>query len=281
MPTQPAARSGGASAPLRVLVADDNEINQLVACELLAYLGHQVDGAADGVQAVARASAQTYDLILMDLTMPGLDGHAAARDIRAAERGSARRTCIVALTARSLVDLTEADDPGVFDGYLAKPLRLGEDLDRVLARAGQSAVRGPGTDAVAPAVSDPMAGWGVGSEAWQVLVELAAHGGLSLPRYVRILLEDAPARLAHLRAAVAEGDAATVELEAHTLKSGAREFGAKRLVDLCQELEDLGRGGGGSAAATLLAQIEWAWPQLRDDLVVHLQQWAAAQDAGS
>jgi CheY-like chemotaxis protein len=281
MPTQSTARSGGVSVLLRVLVADDNEINQMVACELLLHMGHQVDTAADGAQAVARAAAQAYDLILMDLSMPGLDGRAAARAIRAAERNGGGRACIVALTARSLAEVSDSDIEGDFDAYLAKPLRPGQDLDAVLAQAGGRGTCGRAPTAVRLKGGDATAGWGVGSDAWETLVQLTAHGGLSLPRYVRILLEDAPPRLAHLRAAVEAGDAATVELEAHTLKSGAREFGATRLVALCQELEDLGRGGGGPAAAALLAQIEWAWPRLRDDLVVHLQRWAAAQEAPS
>lgn len=118
-------------AGLRVLLVEDNPVNTMVASGLLSYSGCSVEAVTDGEEAVRRASQQTYDMILMDVRMPGMDGLEATRRIRAAE--TTRRVPIVALTASAFVgDRDECYQAGM-DDYLGKPFTV-EALRAVLAR---------------------------------------------------------------------------------------------------------------------------------------------------
>ncbi len=95
---------------------------------------------------------------------------------------------------------------------------------------------------------------------------MASQGQFSVARYVRIFLQDGPQRLANLRKALGADDGVSLEREAHTLKGGAREFGAVEMASLCQELEDMGERGDLKSAADLLVRVETAYAQLRDEL---------------
>jgi len=129
-PDPPAA----APAAPRVLLVDDNPINQLVAREMLASLGVDVDTAADGEEALARLALGAYALVFMDVMMPRLDGLEATRQWRRhEERARARRVPIVALTANAMAADRERCLAAGMDDYLAKPVRR-EQLAQMLAR---------------------------------------------------------------------------------------------------------------------------------------------------
>ena len=131
-----------AQRPLRILVADDSPVNQEVAKGLLELCGHQVTLADDGQQAVDHFEREEFDLILMDIEMPELDGLAATRRVRAieAERGGDARTPVIALSAHALVGFSAECEEAGMDGYLAKPIRPDElfDLTRSLAEQPDS-----------------------------------------------------------------------------------------------------------------------------------------------
>ena len=110
-----------AASRLRILLADDNHANRLVASCILEERGHQVETAGDGRQAIRLAQANHYDVILMDVQMPGLDGLEATAVIRAREGGS-RRVPIIAMTAYDLPEDRERCLAAGMDGYLAKPI---------------------------------------------------------------------------------------------------------------------------------------------------------------
>ncbi|MBL8238784.1 MAG: response regulator [Bryobacterales bacterium] len=122
------------SPPLRVLLAEDNPINQLVASRLLEKLGHSVEAAANGILAVEAYQRSDWDLILMDCQMPGLDGYAATREIRRLEARLGRRTRIVALTAHAMTEDKRKCLEAGMDDYITKPLEP-EELLRVLQDA--------------------------------------------------------------------------------------------------------------------------------------------------
>jgi signal transduction histidine kinase/ActR/RegA family two-component response regulator len=126
-----AVRSDATAAPLHVLLVEDNPVNQKVATRMLEKLGHRVDVASNGFEAVDAAARTSYDAVLMDCQMPELDGYGAAARIRASE--TSRRVPIVAVTANAAVDDRERCFESGMDDYLAKPLRL-PDLSRVLDR---------------------------------------------------------------------------------------------------------------------------------------------------
>ena len=108
--------------PMRVLVAEDNMVNRELARHLLARLGHEVVMAADGNEVLARLEEQPCDLILMDLWMPDLDGLAACERIRASEKGSGRRTPIIALTAHAMSGDMDVCISAGCDYYATKPI---------------------------------------------------------------------------------------------------------------------------------------------------------------
>jgi CheY-like chemotaxis protein/nitrogen-specific signal transduction histidine kinase len=245
----------------RVLVAEDNQVNQKVAVRMLERLGYRADVAADGVEAVEAVSRIPYAAVLMDVQMPEMDGHEATTEIRRREAGSARRTPIIAMTANAMQgDREKALESGM-DDYLAKPVRQ-EELDAMLERwisqptprpdreplAQKSGGGDPGTDDVAPALD---------------LSVLKSRRGPqqrgeadNLARIVGLFLEDVPPRLEALRRAVERGDAREVEETAHLLKGGSGYMGAVRMVEICAELQDLGASGELSRAQEVLDALE-------------------------
>jgi signal transduction histidine kinase/DNA-binding response OmpR family regulator len=125
------ARVSETHGPLKILVAEDNTVNQLVITRLLHKRGHQVTVVADGRSAVTAVAGTHFDVVLMDVQMPELDGLQATQEIRKAEAGSRRHVPIVALTAHAMQsDQQRCLDSGM-DGYLVKPINPNE-LDRIL-----------------------------------------------------------------------------------------------------------------------------------------------------
>jgi signal transduction histidine kinase/ActR/RegA family two-component response regulator len=124
-----------ATQGLRILVAEDNEVNRLVISSLLVHLGHSCDMAGDGLEALAMVTSKTYDLVLMDIQMPNLDGMAAARRIRALE-GDVAQIPIIALTANAMVEDRNAYIAAGMDDHVSKPVEAKEiaaAISRVLA----------------------------------------------------------------------------------------------------------------------------------------------------
>lgn len=120
-------------AGVRVLLAEDNEVNRMVGVRMLRSLGCTVETAVNGAEAVQKALADDYDLILMDVQMPEMDGFEATRNIRAAEASRGRRHIIIAMTAHSLEDDRRACLEAGMDDYLSKPVKR-ERLAEMLAR---------------------------------------------------------------------------------------------------------------------------------------------------
>jgi len=142
-PAAPAATPVRAARQLRVLVAEDNTVNQKLAEHLLARRGHHPAVAGNGAKAIAMLAAGGFDLVLMDLQMPEMDGFEATAAIRNLERGTGTRVPIVALTAHAMEgDRQRCLDAGM-DGYVSKPIKaveLFEVIDRVMAQAKNDAV---------------------------------------------------------------------------------------------------------------------------------------------
>jgi len=134
-----AARTSEGQAPLNVLVAEDNAVNQLVMTRLLQKRGHQVTIVSDGRQAIDAVAANAFDVVFMDVQMPELDGLQATREIRRREAGTHQRIPIVALTAHAMQSDMERCLEAGMDQYLSKPINPAE-LDKVL-RSRSSPVR--------------------------------------------------------------------------------------------------------------------------------------------
>ena len=128
--------------PLRILLAEDNVVNQKVALRLLGQLGYRADVAANGLEAIDAVARQTYDVVLMDVQMPELDGLGASREINQRWPGE-RRPRLVAMTANALQGDRELCEAAGMDDYVAKPIRV-EELVAALGRCRRRASRRPG-----------------------------------------------------------------------------------------------------------------------------------------
>ena len=212
---------------IRVLLVEDNPVNQIVAADLLRLEGHEVAIAVDGECAVTMAMEGDYDIILMDVQLPGMSGVEATQRIRREEAASGCHVPIVALTAHALQGDEERFRQAGMDGYLPKPLSPGQ-LRKMVLKAADSG----------PAPEHPQAEDLVDRAVWEDLRSREATGGVSLQLYVDVFLDDAPKRLSAMQDALAAGDLTSLEIAAHTLCGGARELGAPRLQALCRQIED-------------------------------------------
>jgi signal transduction histidine kinase/DNA-binding response OmpR family regulator len=226
---------------VRVLVAEDNPVNQKVAVRLLERVGISADAVANGVEAVEAVSRGDYALVLMDVQMPEMDGLAAARELR--RRGAV--VPIVALTANAMDGDRERCLAAGMDGYLSKPI-IEEELVRAL-------------DRFLPHEN--------GSPLDAAMVERLREVGPGFLREIaRIYLDDAPARLTALREAVAGSDAHAISTAAHAFKSGSGNIGAMIVHDLCAELEIMGRHGNLAGVADKLADLEREYARVEQAL---------------
>jgi CheY-like chemotaxis protein/HPt (histidine-containing phosphotransfer) domain-containing protein len=266
----------GQRLPLRILLAEDNLTNQKVALQLLGRLGYRADLAANGRQALEATEKQEYDVVLMDMQMPEMDGLDATRQIRA-RRGPSTPPYIVAMTANAMQGDREACFAAGMNDYVSKPivppalmaaLERGAEATREQARAGTMA---PAAASAVDAAPDGATG-GNGHAPMldeTALASLRAMGDGNpefLSELIGTFLEDAPRLLGQLRQAVGAGDAATVRLVAHGLKSNGAEFGATAFSDLCKELETKGRASDLDGAEALLSRIEATYAELSEAL---------------
>ena len=237
--------AGGSLSGRRVLLAEDNAVNRLVAGRLLERLGCAVDIAHDGEEAVAAAARGGYDCVLMDVQMPRVDGLRATQRIRRLS-GPRGRVPVVGVTAGATDADRDACRVAGMDAYLSKPFRA-EDLAAVLEHAVGGASLSPA--APAPRQRDGHgAGAGEGGGAPDevpaldpaTVAALAALGGGRrdvLAEVGRAFLSDSLPRTERLAAALRARDDATARLEAHALKGAAGALGATVLGSLCRAVE--------------------------------------------
>jgi CheY-like chemotaxis protein len=219
----------GQTTPLRILLAEDNATNQKLAVALLGRLGYRPDVAANGREAVDALARQPYDLVLMDVQMPEMDGFDATRHVRRVLPPE-RQPRIVAMTANAMQGDREACLAAGMDDYVSKPIRLNE-LIRVLSFPPR-----------VPGAGYPLAGGGAGSApldpaGMSNLLEILGGDFADLATIIDTWLEDLPRLLGDLGDYAAKGDAAGVQRMAHSLKSNAADFGATSLAAMCQGLE--------------------------------------------
>ena len=244
----PPASAPGAPQPLayRVLVAEDNRTNQMVAAAMLAINGCACEFAANGREALEAARAGHFDLILMDCSMPDMDGYEATAQIRAHEMGSARRTPLVAMTANTQSGDAEKCLAAGMDDYLAKPITLVElrqKLDKWLPRIQADM---DGDDAGSP-IDLP------------TFAKLREVMGPMLPQAVAPFLEDTAQYLLELEAAVHGRDAGTARARAHAIKGASGNLGAGGLAQLAKEAEELAMAGDLEQIVPLLARLRMAY----------------------
>jgi signal transduction histidine kinase/DNA-binding response OmpR family regulator/PAS domain-containing protein len=259
LPSDPAPKLDeqmGQQFPLRILLAEDNATNQKLALRLLARLGYQADVVGNGLEALQAVQRQPYDVVLMDVQMPELDGLEATRRLRR-ELPQSLQPQIIAMTANAMQGDREMCLAAGMDDYVSKPIRV-EELVRALGSVGaggrgNSRARGNGGNQP-PASLD--------TNALKNLQEVLGGEFGFLAELVDSFLEDAPGLLAEMQRFLAAGDAVGVRRVAHSLKSNGADFGAGEFSALCKELEHLTKGGSLEGAAELVGQIRAEYPRV-------------------
>jgi signal transduction histidine kinase/CheY-like chemotaxis protein/putative methionine-R-sulfoxide reductase with GAF domain len=216
----------GERHPLRILLAEDNTVNQQIALLVLESMGYRADVAANGREAVEAVARLPYDLVLMDVQMPEMDGLEATRRIRSGAATAQPR--IVAMTANALQGDREACLAAGMDDYLAKPIRP-EELAAALAATPNRT-----QDRPTVTILDPSA---------LARIEAIAPNPAALARLVASFVDNGGALIAQLADAAGKGDAVALRRHAHTLKSNAASFGATELAAECASLEAKARTG--------------------------------------
>jgi PAS domain S-box-containing protein len=272
----------------RVLLAEDNPVNQEVARAMLEGFNCSVDVAADGLQAVDAFLKNQYDIVFMDCQMPGMDGYEATRIIRDHERSrnlnrengesGESRIPIIALTAHALQGYREECLAAGMDDYLTKPFH-GEQLKDMLQRWAKGrtkvpvALKGfsdrtplsttapsntgqlketPSIAGISSPSPDP-----IDYKALEQIFALQRNGSSDLLiKVINIFLRDAPERINTMRDAVMSGDASVFQRAAHSLKSSCANVGALHLSSLCKEIESMGRANTIDQTAELLSQVD-------------------------
>jgi CheY-like chemotaxis protein/HPt (histidine-containing phosphotransfer) domain-containing protein len=231
---------------LRVLLAEDQEVNRRVAMRMLERLGCRADVAADGAEALQALAAVAYDVVLMDVHMPVMDGLDATVEFRRRERtkGSRRRTPLVALTGLSEDGDRRLCFAAGMDDYLVKPL-VAEDLRDVLERWGASRT---------PAIDRDRLKTMCGGDA-QFERELLASFRESATRAMNAIAD-----------AVEHGDAAQLASEAHCLRGVCLTIGAAGLAEMAKSLEYSQNSKDREALVDLLSSLRAEWEVVRGDV---------------
>ncbi|MDR3416267.1 MAG: response regulator [Nevskia sp.] len=251
------ASSQVAAKPLagrRVLLAEDNRVNQEVAIEMLTLLGADTRLAVDGLEAVESLEQLRCDLVLMDCQMPKMDGYEATVSIRRREQERGLpRVPIIALTANAVIGDREACIAAGMDDYLSKPFSL-SDLLEAVARWLPGVTAGPPPVSQATPSKQQPAREPINRNTLDSMRRLQSQSGSNLMmRVVSAYMDDAPRRLKALQDAVEAGDARGLQKSAHAWKSSSMNVGADQLAALLKKLEQAGREGSCAGAAELVA----------------------------
>jgi PAS domain S-box-containing protein len=253
----PGAGAGGSQSPevplhrvMRILLVEDNPVNQRLAHEILRRRGHAVTLAAHGREALERLEEATFDLVLMDVQMPEMNGLEATRAIRAAEAGTDRHLPIVAMTAHAMAgDRERCLDAGM-DDYLTKPIRaeaLITHVERIAMRTDDASFGRPQT----PAFD------------LQEALERVDHDPELLAEIAGLFLTDSPEMLEAVSRSVAAADGDAVSRAAHKLKGAILTFGAAEAAALALSIERAGHDGDLATARADLPRLTQAIVRLR------------------
>jgi PAS domain S-box-containing protein len=248
-----ASRRARARQPLRVLLAEDNPVNQEVALRLLERRGHSVIVAENGRQALTAIERHKFDLVLMDVQMPEMGGLEATRLIREKEKSTGEHLPILAMTAHAMQGDRERCIAAGMDGYLAKPIdpkSFLQTVEGISQRAEQSAATPQ--DAVAAAAS----GEGRRSLDAKALLEWFSGNRTLLRSIVKTFRDDCPRMMARIRSALAANDANLLADGAHALKGSVGNFGPTAALDATREMEKIARQGKLDGAWELYATLE-------------------------
>jgi PAS domain S-box-containing protein len=236
----------GQRRPLRILLAEDNIINQKVATRILSQMGYRPDVAHNGVEVLEALERQKYDVILMDVQMPDMDGLEATRRIRTEYTG-ARRPWIIAMTANAMdSDRKNCFDSGM-DGYLSKPVRI-EALEAELVRSSENI------------------GQVVDFSVLSRFGEMTGSGSEAVRELVEIFSEETPQALQQIRENVERHHVQGINILAMQLGRACENFGAERMQLLCSNLQAAGKNGDFVLAAEFIDRLDSEFETVKSTL---------------
>jgi signal transduction histidine kinase/DNA-binding response OmpR family regulator/tetratricopeptide (TPR) repeat protein len=238
---------------LRILLAEDGLVNQRVACEFLERCGHEVVVANNGREAVEAVDRDAFDLVLMDVQMPEMDGFEATRAIRQKEDSTGHHIPIVAMTAGAFKDDRERCLNAGMDAYLSKPIRptaLYEVIDAIAVPSDADQDSGP-----ADSIMD-----------WNVALDQIGGSEALLRELMELFVEESGKLMPALRQAIEQPNRAEVRRLAHTIKGAATHFAAPSVVAAALRLETMGRDGHLAGAEEAYAQLQREVEQLNQAL---------------
>ena len=255
--------------PLRILLADDHTTNQKLGLMILERLGYRADVAANGLEVLQALERKTYDLVMMDIEMPEMDGLQATGEIH--RRWGDQAPPIIAMTANAIRGDRDRYLAAGMDEYVSKPIQV-----KALVRAMENCVAAPangadeqpnettdGADANGEAHNGSPRSDGdyLDSKAIENLLEVIGGDRAALGVLVQSFLDEAPKLLDKLSQAAETGDAEVIRRSAHTIKSSSNDFGAMTLAALCHDLEERGKAGEISDAAVRARQVRDEYAQ--------------------
>jgi PAS domain S-box-containing protein len=235
------------SRRLRVLLAEDQPINQKVAVRMLERLGHSAAVASNGREALDRLESETFDLVLMDVQLPEIDGLEAVGSLRVLERETGRRLPVFALTAHAMKGDRERCLAAGFDGYLTKPIRQ-DEFRETLSRAAEQIVEG---------VTRSILG---------ELFDARGHDPGSVSGRIDAFLASTTAEISRLDSAFESGDPARLVDGATALEPLARSIGAMDLAGACIALRAGAESGDVSRIGSAVATLRLAWARVLEAL---------------
>ncbi|HMD30967.1 MAG TPA: response regulator [Candidatus Acidoferrales bacterium] len=256
-----APSEGAPPRKLRILVADDVDVNRTIAAQLLESRGHQVISVDDGAPAVEAFRAERFDVVLLDVEMGAMGGLEATRAMRRIEKERGSRARILAMTGHGTPqDLRNCLQAGM-DGRVLKPFQVDVLFHEVEEAAPeQPAVEPAGEQAVRAEPPDGPKGFRE-----QLLARCAGDAAL-VAKLARIFLKDEPRLLSAVRQAVAEADAEKLSSSAHAIKGVVGHFGAQEAREAARRLEEMGRREDLKGLAEAFAALEAAVAPLRQEL---------------
>jgi CheY-like chemotaxis protein len=240
--------------PYRILLAEDNLVNQHLAVTLLNKLGHSVAVGRDGQEALQKWEEEKFDLLLLDVQMPELDGFGVTAAIRAKERKTGKHVAIVAMTAHAMKGDRERCLSAGMDDYIAKPITKAA-LHTVIQRCGPKPPAERTSSMESSAINREQALAGVGGDT-ELLLEIA-----------KIFMDQADTMLAAVEETVRKQDAPALERAAHSLKGSVGVFGAQAAKDSAFRLEQMGRNRDLGAAQQACESLSRELQLVKQDLL--------------
>ena len=241
---------------LRILLAEDNPVNQTLAMRVLERLGHKVQVVNNGKEAIGRAEAEEFDLIFMDVQMPEMDGLEATMAIRSAEAGTGKHVPIVAMTAHAMKGDRERCLSAGMDGYLSKPIRI-EELKQAISGAEQKRKMDDSLEQDSFRAIGPL----------KLLLDSVMGDQALLAEMAELWLADSAKQERQIRDGLGSGDALMIQRAAHALKGSVGTFQAEAAQEAANQLEmfakDADLVGARKAFERLSAQIDLVRQDLR------------------